>query len=77
MLKRLTRVKIDFKERQDHGPQGKNETCDICTLKEKTMTHDDPEPVKHDLIDNSLYENINKYLLKMDVLQLSIYCRKR
>ena len=46
------------------GPQGKNETCDICTLKEKTMTRDDPEPIKHNLIDNSIYENINKYLPK-------------
>lgn len=44
------------------GPQGKSPTCDICSLKVKTMSRDEDElsdaPIE---IDNSLFEEMNKY----------------
>lgn len=47
------------------GPQGKSPTCDICSLKVKTMSRNEDdisdEPIE---IDNSLYEEMNKYTPK-------------
>ena len=44
------------------GQQGKNQTCDICSLKVKTMSRDeDTLTDKSFEIDNSLFEDMNKY----------------
>ena len=43
------------------GPQGKNSTCDICSVKVNTMKRDELEPEPMDQVDNTLFNNINKY----------------
>ena len=41
------------------GEQGKNEDCDICSLKIKKFTKDDNSIIDTDLIDNTLFNQMN------------------
>jgi hypothetical protein len=43
------------------GPQGKSPTCDICSLKIKTMTRDELEDTENNYnIDNTLYNELSR-----------------